>query len=54
MTGKHDTRNNNQLEGSSQHWISPDDGLLLGRNTQTRVKENYARKLGNFVLFTYC
>jgi hypothetical protein len=32
MTGEYGTRNNNQLEGSSQHWTSPEDGLLLGRN----------------------
>jgi hypothetical protein len=27
-----DTRCNNQMEDKSQHWISPEDGLLLGRN----------------------
>jgi hypothetical protein len=32
MTGEHDTRNTNQTENSSQHWTSPEDGLLLGRN----------------------
>jgi hypothetical protein len=32
MTGEHDTRNKNQMEGSSQHWTSPEDGFLLGRN----------------------
>jgi hypothetical protein len=32
MTGEHDTRNNNQMECSSQHWTSPEDGLLLDRN----------------------
>jgi hypothetical protein len=32
VTGEHDTINNNQMEGSSQHWTSPGDGLLLGRN----------------------
>jgi hypothetical protein len=23
MTSEHETRNNNQMEGSSQHWTSP-------------------------------
>jgi hypothetical protein len=32
MTGEHDTRDSNQMEGSSQQWTSADDGLLLGRN----------------------
>jgi hypothetical protein len=32
MTGEHDTRYNNQMEGSSQHRTSPNDDLLLGRN----------------------
>jgi hypothetical protein len=33
MTSEHDTRDNNQMEGSSPHWISPEDVLFLGRNT---------------------
>ena len=32
MVGNHNTRSNNQREGSSQHWTSPEEGLLLGRN----------------------
>ena len=32
MTGEDDTRNNNQMEGSSHHRTAPEDGLLLGRN----------------------
>jgi hypothetical protein len=32
MTGEHDTRGSNQMENSSQHWTSPEDGLVLGRN----------------------
>jgi hypothetical protein len=55
MIGEHDTRNNNQMEGSSQHWISPEDGLLLGQNAPRREREkkrNFAYKLENFVLFT--
>jgi hypothetical protein len=32
MTGEHDSRNNNQMEDSSQHWTFPEDGLLVGRN----------------------
>ena len=31
MTGENDTRNNNQMEGSGQHWTSPEDSLKLGR-----------------------
>ena len=27
-----DTRCSNQMEDNSQHWTSPEDGLLLGRN----------------------
>ena len=52
MTGEHDTRDSNHTEGSSRHWTSPEDDLLLGRNAQR--KTNRAGKLGNFVLFTYC
>jgi hypothetical protein len=33
MTGEHDTIDSNQMEGSSQHWTSSEDGLLLGRNS---------------------
>jgi hypothetical protein len=28
MTGEDDARNSNQIEGSSQHWTSFEDGLL--------------------------
>jgi hypothetical protein len=31
MTGERDTRDSNQMENNSQHWTSPEDGLLLGR-----------------------
>jgi hypothetical protein len=50
MTGEHDTRDSNQMEGSSQNWISPEDGLLLDQNVQR--KKNCACKLGSFVLCT--
>jgi hypothetical protein len=53
MTGEHNTKNNNQMEGSSQHWTSPEDGLLLGRKAHRREKENCACKLEKFLL-TYC
>ena len=52
MTCEHDTRNNNYMAGRCQHWTSPEEGLLLGRNAWRREKENCACKLGNFVLFT--
>jgi hypothetical protein len=38
LTSEHDTRNNNQMEDSSQHWTSPEDGLLLGRNAYKKKK----------------
>ena len=54
MTGEHDARNSNQMENNSQHWTSPEDGLLLDRNVYRRDKKNGAYKLENFVLFTNC
>ena len=39
MTGEHDTRINNQMEDSSQHWTSPEDGLLLGRTLRKEKKK---------------
>ena len=39
MRGEHDTRSNNQMIGSSQHWTSPEDGLLLGRNAREEKKK---------------
>ena len=32
MTGEHDTWGSNQMEDNNQHWTSPEDGILLGRN----------------------
>ena len=32
MTGERDTKGSNELENNNQHWTSPEDGLLLGRN----------------------
>jgi hypothetical protein len=32
MTGERDTKCSNQIEHNSQHWTSPEDGLLLSRN----------------------
>ena len=32
MTGERDTRGSKQMENNNQHWISTEDGLLLGRN----------------------
>ena len=39
ITGEHDTRINNQMEDSSQHWTSPEDGLLLGRTLRKEKKK---------------
>jgi hypothetical protein len=51
MTGEHDTRNKNPMEGRSQYQTSPEDGLLLGRNAYRREKENCACKLGNYIIY---
>jgi hypothetical protein len=39
MTGESDTRGSNQMENNNQHWMSPDDGLLLGRNASKQNKK---------------